>query len=447
MGALLGVCTPKEEAGVNTPTQNHSALAVPRVPRKVTIKDFDVIRVIGAGSSAKVLQVRTKSTGKEYAMKVVTKKLVIENDKIQHTKAERAVLSNVKHPFIVNLHYAFQDDDTLNYVMDLCPGGELFVHLKRDGCFNTRRAKLYTAEIACGLDHLHSQGIIYRDLKPENILIDAEGHVRLADFDLCKHTLDENGQLGSEAKTFCGTPEYTAPEMIRGQAVMPYGKGVDWWALGTLLYEMLTGLPPFYDKDLQKMCDKILHHELREHQRVQPDAFHLISQWLQKDPQDRLGTLANDFERIKAHSFFSYVHEHNGVAEPLAWQDVIRRKLTPDWKPLHGQIYIDSEALSIPISCSDSAKLSSSQTLNFAGFTYIKDGSSFAQRTPLPIPRSPGSPAAKNRSNDSNYSNRSSPGSSQGSPPGTPTTPASRLPRTVSTDDQLLALPPAALER
>jgi len=415
MGALLGVCNPKEEGGVEAAAQQHRSPPVARSPHKVTARDFDIIRVIGAGSSAKVLQVRNKCSGTEFAMKVVMKKMVIENEKIQHTKAERAVLSNVKHPFIVNLHYAFQDQDTLNYVMDLCPGGELFVHLKRDGCFTVPRSRLYTAEIACGLDHLHSRGIIYRDLKPENILIDKDGHVRLADFDLCKHTLNENGELGSEAKTFCGTPEYTAPEMILGQAVKAYGKGVDWWALGTLLYEMLTGLPPFYDKCLTSMCEGILHAPLKDHPSVPANAYDLIEQWLRRDPQLRLGSGSDDFKnRIKTHAFFKYLNDSNQDV-PLNWDDVMQRKITPAFQPETGQIYIDSEAMSIPISCSDGAKLSSSQTVNFQGFTYNKDASSFIQRTPLPIPRSPGSPAAKNRSNDSNYSNRSSPATQHGS--------------------------------
>lgn len=417
MGALLGVCSPTDDGTVNAPAQQHGAPSVQKTPHKVTARDFDTIRVIGAGSSAKVLQVRNKCSGKEYAMKVVMKKMVIENEKIQHTKAERAVLSNVKHPFIVNLHYAFQDKDTLNYVMDLCPGGELFVHLKRDGCFTLPRAKLYTAEIACGLDHLHSRGIIYRDLKPENILIDSEGHVKLADFDLCKHTLNENGEVGSEAKTFCGTPEYTAPEMILGQAREAYGKGVDWWALGTLLYEMLTGLPPFYDKCLTTMCEGILHAELKQPQGFDDKAFNLISKWLERDPQKRLGSEAKSFEKIKAHSFFSHLHE-NGPR--LNWNHIMERKITPVFQPEAGQIYIDSEAMSIPISCSAGAMLSASQTMNFQGFTYNKDASSFIpSNTPVNIPRSPGSPAAKNRSNDSNYSNRSSPATtaSQREPP------------------------------
>lgn len=411
MGALLGVCSPSDDANIKAPVITADSQAPVRpVARKVTSKDFDVIRVIGAGSSAKVLQVRNKTSGNEYAMKVVMKKMVIENEKMEHTKAERAVLSNVKHPFIVNLHYAFQDKDSLNYVMDLCPGGELFVHLKRDSCFAVPRARLYTAEISCGLDHLHTLGIIYRDLKPENILIDSEGHVRLADFDLCKHTLKENGELGSEAKTFCGTPEYTAPEMILGQAVKAYGKGVDWWALGTLLYEMLTGLPPFYDCCLTNMCNNILYKDLQMHNSVPAAAFDLISKWLQREPDKRLGSKTHDFDKIKAHAFFEFLDD--GV--PLDWNAVLRREVAPAFKPEEGKIYIDSEAMQIPIGSSHSGQLSGSQSMNFQGFTYNKDASSFVVG-PQPVERaggaavsSPTSPSAqKNRSNDSNYTQAS----------------------------------------
>lgn len=405
MGALLGVCSPTDDAKVKAPVITADAPVQPSRPiaRKVTSKDFDIIRVIGAGSSAKVLQVRNRTSGNEYAMKVVMKKMVIENEKLEHTKAERAVLSNVKHPFIVNLHYAFQDKDSLNYVMDLCPGGELFVHLKRDSCFPVPRARLYTAEISCGLDHLHMLGIIYRDLKPENILIDSEGHVRLADFDLCKHTRKENGEIGSEAKTFCGTPEYTAPEMILGQAVKAYGKGVDWWALGTLLYEMLTGLPPFYDCCLTNMCNNILYKDLQMHHSVPAAAFDLISKWLQREPDKRLGSKANDFDRIKAHAFFEFLED--GV--PLSWTAIYNREVVPAFAPEEGKIYIDSEAMQIPIGTSHSGQLSGSQSMNFAGFTYNKDASSFVQAQP-PIKGSgddtPVSPTAQKNSNDSNYS-------------------------------------------
>eukprot|EP00658_Telonema_sp_P-2_P075654 TRINITY_DN652_c0_g1_i9.p1 TRINITY_DN652_c0_g1~~TRINITY_DN652_c0_g1_i9.p1 ORF type:complete len:296 (+),score=59.71 TRINITY_DN652_c0_g1_i9:139-1026(+) len=275
--------------------------------------------------------------------------------------------------------------------------------LKRDGCFKVPRAKLYTAEISLGLNHLHNLGIIYRDLKPENILIDSEGHVRLADFDLCKHTLKANGELGSEAKTFCGTPEYTAPEMILGQAKKAYQKEVDWWALGTLLYEMLTGLPPYYDKCLSTMCEMILGSPLKQHFSVPPDAFDLISRWLERDPKSRLGSGDQDFARIQAHTFFSSMG-------PSWWEDVLNRKVVPDFRPEHGQIYIDSEAMAIPMT-SGSVQLSSSQTMTFQGFTYNKDASSFIHGSiSRNVPRSPSnqsSPAQNNRSNDTSYKSSS----------------------------------------
>jgi len=230
----------------------------------------------------------------------------------------------MRHPFIVNLHHAFQSREKLFYILDYCPGGELFYHLKAEVRFSLKRAQLYTAEIALGLDHMHSLGIIYRDLKPENILIDEEGHVKLADFDLCKRTREDNedrgggavviGQKGSvgPAKTFCGTPEYTAPEMILGQAKTAYGKGVDWWALGTLLYEMLVGLPPFYNSDMAKMCRRILQDKLMPHVLVSPVAFELISKLLERDPEKRLGSKPDHME------VFKVISRHcNAIATPL----------------------------------------------------------------------------------------------------------------------------------
>lgn len=144
-------------------------------------------------------------------------------------------------------------------VLDYMAGGELFFWLKKDRRFSENRARLYTAEITLALEALHSANIIYRDLKPENILLDAEGHIRLTDFGLSKDGITGAGAEGG-TKTFCGTPEYLAPEILENKG---HGKAVDWWSLGTLLYEMLCGLPPYYDTNVQRMYHKILHAPLK----------------------------------------------------------------------------------------------------------------------------------------------------------------------------------------
>jgi len=201
-------------------------------------QDFELRRVLGRGGYGKVFQVR-KLTGKDsghiFAMKVLKKATIVRNQKdTAHTKAERNILEAVKHPFIVDLIYAFQTGGKLYLILEYLSGGELFMHLEREGIFMEDTASFYLAEIILALEHLHCQGIIYRDLKPENILLDSHGHVKLTDFGLCKESVEDGGVT----HTFCGTIEYMAPEILTRSG---HGKAVDWWSLGALMYDMLTG--------------------------------------------------------------------------------------------------------------------------------------------------------------------------------------------------------------
>jgi RAC serine/threonine-protein kinase len=199
--------------------------------------------------SGKVFLVREKNTGEMFALKALRKDHIIKRNQVEHTKTERNVLGNVRHPFIVGLNMAFQSKDKLYFVLDYCAGGELFFHLNKLGKFPESRARFYAAEIILAISYVHKLGIIYRDLKPENVLLDAKGHVRLTDFGLSKEGINSSS---SGANSFCGTPEYLAPEILDRQG---HGHAVDWWSLGALLYEMLTGLPPFYCQDKEK-CSK-----------------------------------------------------------------------------------------------------------------------------------------------------------------------------------------------
>ena len=219
--------------------------------RKVNIDDFKLIKVIGKGSFGKVTLVEHKATASMFAMKVLKKANVVRRKQVEHTRTERRVLGGVNHPFIVRLHYAFQTDAKLFFVLDYCAGGELFFHLSRMKKMPEHMARFYTAEITLALECLHSKGVVYRDLKPENILLDDVGHIKLADFGLAKEGIDSTVE---GAKSLCGTPEYLSPEILNRKG---HGTASDWWNLGMVLFEMLTGLPPWYTTDRQKLFDSV----------------------------------------------------------------------------------------------------------------------------------------------------------------------------------------------
>jgi len=331
--------------------------------KKVCKDDFDYLRVVGEGAHAKVMQVAEKSTGRMMAMKVLNKRKVIDMGQVDNIMIERRVLEQINHPFFVNLHYAFQTKDKLYLLLDFCTGGELFYHMKNEVRFSVTRCCLYAAEISCGLDHMHSMGIIYRDLKPENLLIDTEGHIRFADFGMCKRALMGGSTGGRErATSVCGTPEYMAPEVIQGNGKQEYSKGVDWWALGTLLYEMLAGRPPFYNGDRGVMFQRILHAPIPGNPYVPPAAFDLISKFLERNPRSRLGSGTNDFRTIKAHTFFASCN----------WERCARRQLQPEFVPVATTDYVDPMFSAEPIHkhARKSVLSPSWDESNFQGFSY-----------------------------------------------------------------------------
>ena len=209
-----------------------------KAEKKVDLKDFQIKSVIGRGSFGKVFLVQKIQDGKVYAMKSLRKDVIIDYDQIESTLLEKKILLEADHPFLVGMEYVFQTDQKIFFVMKFVRGGELFMHLRKARNFTEARAKFYCLTVAIGLGHLHSKKIIYRDLKPENILMDEDGYICLTDFGLAK-ILDGNEQ----AYSFCGTPEYLAPEILEEKG---HAFPVDWWALGILTYEMIVGFPPFY---------------------------------------------------------------------------------------------------------------------------------------------------------------------------------------------------------
>ncbi len=299
-GSLAG-----DDSGASTPGHTPAHAIVGR-------NDFEVLAVLGRGTYGKVLQVRKRSSGALYAMKVMRKADVIARNQVRHTLTERTLLETVRHPFIVTLHYAFQSDSALFLVMALQSGGELFFHLRREGAFSEPRVRLYAAEILLALDALHRARFVYRDLKPENVLLDGEGHVRLSDFGLAKQI---QGALDAGGSTFCGTPSYMAPEVLLGTG---HGLAVDWWSFGTLIYETLAGAPPFYSRNLHEMYRSILCGDLRWPPSIGKAARAMLEGLLVRDPLRRLG--AQGTAQIQRQKFF----------KPLDFRQVLAR----DYKPL-----------------------------------------------------------------------------------------------------------------
>ncbi|VAI05949.1 unnamed protein product [Triticum turgidum subsp. durum] len=203
----------------------------------VGLDDFELLKLVGQGAFGKVYQVRRKCTSDIYAMKVMRKDKILEKNHAEYMKAERDILTKVDHPFVVQLRYSFQTKYRLYLVLDFVNGGHLFFQLYQQGLFREELARIYTAEIVSAVAHLHANGIMHRDLKPENILLDAHGHAMLTDFGLAKE-FDEN----TRSNSMCGTVEYMAPEIVQGRG---HDKAADWWSVGILLFEMLTGKPHF----------------------------------------------------------------------------------------------------------------------------------------------------------------------------------------------------------
>ncbi|KAJ3439722.1 ribosomal protein S6 KINASE [Anaeramoeba flamelloides] len=280
---------------------------------KVTLKDFQLLSVIGRGTYGKVMQVKHNETKEIYAMKILQKGMLAKEKQIKHTMSERNVLMRVKHPFLVKLHYSFQTLEKLYMILDYAPGGELFRRINDEGKLPIDCTRLYVAEIILALEHLHKMDIIYRDLKPENVLLDQGGHIKLTDFGLVKTDLHK--KCGGKTRTFCGTPEYLAPEIILDK---PYDETVDWWSLGILLYEMLVGVPPFYCELAEEVYELIIKSKLKIPFYVDDEAKDLIEQLLDRNPKTRL-----NIEEIKKHDFFINID----------WEKVYNKEYEPDYIP------------------------------------------------------------------------------------------------------------------
>jgi len=287
-----------------------------------TVQQFlPLLRVLGKGSFGKVVLVQ-KRVGREkgtlFAMKILKKSHLVRRRQIERTRTERKVLSAVNHPFIMKLHYAFQSPDKLYLVLDYCPGGELFFHLSRFRRFPERVARFYAAELLLALSHLHKRGILYRDLKPENVLLDADGHVKLGDFGLAKAGI-RHAYEG--ATSMCGTPEYMAPEVLAQQG---HGFCVDYWGLGMLTYEMMTGLPPWYTTDRAKLFRRLRSAPLDIPPYFSTQSASFTSALLERNPRRRLGVTG-----IRAAM-------ENDFFKSISWRALYGRRVEAPIRPCEG---------------------------------------------------------------------------------------------------------------
>ncbi|CAD8084997.1 unnamed protein product [Paramecium sonneborni] len=261
---------------------------------KISIQDFKKIKKLGQGAYGSVFLVDYKS--QQYAMKEIAKSRIQRESTKNHIESERQILSQTKSQYLVELKYAFQDDKNLYLIVNYVKGGELFYHIREAGYFNLEVCKFYSAQIFMALQDLHNQNIIYRDLKPENILLDEKGHVVLTDFGLCKQLL--NDEL---TKSMCGTPEYLAPEVITSSN--GYSFEVDYYSLGCIIYEMLTGKPPFYSTNKRQMFQDRLNKQVQLPDTFDETVRSLIKGLLEIDPQQRL-----QGNQLKEHTFFEDIN-------------------------------------------------------------------------------------------------------------------------------------------
>ncbi|CAJ0584773.1 unnamed protein product, partial [Mesorhabditis spiculigera] len=252
-----------------------------------------------------------------YAIKILKKEVIIAREEVAHTLAENRVLQRCRHPFLTELRYSFQTPFHLCFVLEFANGGELFTHLQKCRVFPEARARFYGAEIVLALGYLHHLAIVYRDMKLENLLLDKDGHIKIADFGLCK----EDISFGDKTSTFCGTPEYLAPEVLEDN---DYGRQVDWWGVGVVMYEMMCGRLPFYAQEHEQMFELIIRGELRFPSRLSQEAKSLLTGLLVKDPLQRLGGGPDDAIEITHHPFFGSID----------WQRLYNKEIEPPFKPL-----------------------------------------------------------------------------------------------------------------
>ncbi|XP_028458257.1 serine/threonine-protein kinase N2 isoform X2 [Perca flavescens] len=301
------------------PKRNPSIYPPPHRDAGLQMEDFNCISVLGRGHFGKVLLAEYKKSGKLYAIKALKKGDIVTRDEVDSLMCEKRifeVINTSQHPFLVNLYGCFQTADHVCFVMAYSPGGDLMTHI-HTSIFTEKQAWFYSSCVLLGLEFLHQNKIVYRDLKLDNLLMDADGFVRIADFGLCKEGMGH----GDRTSTFCGTPEFLAPEVLTDNN---YTRSVDWWGLGVLIYEMLVGESPFPGDDEEEVFDSIVNDDVRYPRFLSPESVSLIQKLLQKTPEMRLGAGEEDASEIKRHKFF----------QGMDWGALLAKKMKPPFLPV-----------------------------------------------------------------------------------------------------------------
>ncbi|KAM7391077.1 hypothetical protein PAMP_021793 [Pampus punctatissimus] len=265
-----------------------------------------------------VLLAEFTKTGKLYAIKALKKRDIVTRDEVDSLMSEKRIFEMInasRHPFLVNLHGCFQTSDHVCFVMEYLPGGDLMIHI-HNNVFTEAQSRFYSACVLLGLEFLHLNKIIYRDLKLDNLLMDADGFVKITDFGLCKEGMGH----GDRTSTFCGTPEFLAPEVLTDDN---YTRAVDWWGMGVLIFEMLVGESPFPGEDEEEVFDSIVNDDVQYPGSLPPDAVAIIQKLLKKNPVKRLGAGERDATELKGEKFF----------ETIDWEALLAKKVKPPFLP------------------------------------------------------------------------------------------------------------------
>ncbi|XP_012680841.1 protein kinase C theta type [Clupea harengus] len=338
--------------------QEEPLYAVPRKElHKFVLDDFKLHKMLGKGSFGKVFLAELKSSGQFFAVKALKKDVVLMDDDVECTMVERRVLSLAwEHPFLTHLYCTFQTKENLFFVMEYLNGGDLMFHIQSCHRFDIPRSTFYAAEIVCALQFLHSKGIVYRDLKLDNILLDMDGHIKIADFGMCK----ENMHAEARTSTFCGTPDYIAPEILLGQK---YSHSVDWWSFGVLLFEMLIGQSPFHGHDEEELFQSIRTDDPHYPRWLPGDAKDLLIKLFVREPERRLGVRGN----IRTHAFF----------RDTDWVAMEKRQVEPPFRPTVKSASdcsnFDKEFINEKprLSCADRTLINSVDQTMFNNFSFV----------------------------------------------------------------------------